>query len=244
MAEGPSLFIAREELTRFAGQTINEASGTTKLDWDRLPGQHLRGVRTWGKHLLLLLDDTTIRIHLLMFGSYTIDSSKDKIPKMTLHFSGGSFVHFYSCAAKLIDEDIEPMYDWEADVLSEQWSPEKAKQKLKKQPEMLVADALMNQAIFSGVGNIIKNEVCYRIFLHPGSPIGALPEPKLDELVAQAVEYSYDFLRWKKEGTLRSHWLAHTKKVCSRDGNPLIKEYMGETNRRTFYCPICQVYYG
>jgi endonuclease-8 len=243
MAEGPTIYIAREELNPFKGQSITGASGTTKIDWDILHGQKLRDVKIWGKHLLLLLTDTTIKVHLLMFGSYTINRTKDKIPKMTLHWSGGSTVHFYSCAAKLIEEDIEPLYDWEADVLSERWNSAKAKKKLQQHGDMMVADALLNQDIFSGVGNIIKNEVCYRIQVHPASRISALPAAKLNELVKEAVNYSYDFLRWKKEGTLKAHWLAHTKKICSRDNTSLVKEHMGDTNRRTFYCPACQVLY-
>ncbi|MER3465444.1 MAG: endonuclease, partial [Chitinophagaceae bacterium] len=39
----------------------------------------------------------------------------------------------------------------------------------------MVNDALLDQEIFSGVGNIIKNEVLYRIEVHPLSTIGALP---------------------------------------------------------------------
>ena len=47
----------------------------------------------------------------------------------------------------------------------------------------------------------------------------------------------------KKEYTLRKHWLVHTKTVCERDGNKIVKEYLGKTNRRTFFCNTCQVQY-
>ncbi|MEO5649944.1 MAG: hypothetical protein ABIR03_08480 [Ginsengibacter sp.] len=39
--------------------------------------------------------------------------------------------------------------------------------KLKKISETLACDALLNHNIFTGVGNIIKNEVLFRIHLHP-----------------------------------------------------------------------------
>lgn len=243
MPEGPSIYIAREELSPFTSKIIKEVGGSAKIDWEKLQGKKIKEIKTWGKHLLLVFPKFTIRLHLLMFGTYYINSSKDKVPKMSLFFADGSFIHFYACAVRMIEEDLDAIYDWEADVLNPKWNAARAKKKLAKHPDMMVADALMNQTIFSGVGNIIKNEVCYRIQVHPASYIEALPKTKLNELVREAVNYSYDFLRWKKEGTLKAHWLAHTKKVCSRDGTTLVKEYLGETARRSFYCPKCQVLY-
>ena len=108
---------------------------------------------------------------------------------------------------------------------------------------MLVCDALLDQDIFAGVGNIIKNEVLYRIKVHPASQVGALPPARLTALIREARNYSFDFLGWKKEYTLRKHWLAHTRKTCSRDGQPIEKQYLGKTNRRTFYCNGCQQLY-
>lgn len=127
--------------------------------------------------------------------------------------------------------------------MSEAWDADKAIAKLLSKPDMLVCDALLDQNIFSGSGNIIKNEVLYRIKVHPKSTTGALPHAKLQELVHEAVIYSFDFLEWKKEFTLKKHWLAHTKKTCMRDQSPLLKEYLGKTNRRSYFCPICQVLY-
>ena len=115
--------------------------------------------------------------------------------------------------------------------------------KLKSMPEVLVTDALLDQTVFSGVGNIIKNEVLYRVKVHPLSKVGCLPPRKLTQLITEASNYSYDFLRWKKEYTLRKHWLAHTKKTCQRDGGKIVKEYLAMTDRRTFYCEKCQIKY-
>ena len=62
------------------------------------------------------------------------------------------------------------------------WNPSKAKKKLKEIPDTLVADALLDQNIFAGVGNIIKNEVLWRIKVHPKTKLGDLPTKKLNEL--------------------------------------------------------------
>jgi endonuclease-8 len=143
----------------------------------------------------------------------------------------------------MIEDPLDDIYDWTADVLTTQWNPKAAKKKLKAHPDMMATDALLDQTIFSGVGNIIKNEILHIIKVHPESKVGALPPRKLNELITQAVAYSHQFLQWKREGVLRKNWAVHTKKTCPRDGTKICKEHMGKTDRRTFYCPTCQVRY-
>jgi endonuclease-8 len=127
--------------------------------------------------------------------------------------------------------------------MNESWDAAAAKSKLKAKPAMMVCDALLDQSIFSGVGNIIKNEVLFRIQLHPESQVGALPTKKLNELIKEAAHYSFQFFSWKKEGVLRKNWLAHTKKICTRCNLPFTKKHTGVTPRRSFFCTQCQELY-
>lgn len=100
-----------------------------------------------------------------------------------------------------------------------------------------------DQDIFAGVGNIIKNEVLFRIKVHPASLIGALSQNKIISMIEEARTYSFEFLEWKKEYTLKAHWLEHTKKTCPRCHIPFHKEYLGKTNRRSYFCTNCQELY-
>lgn len=246
MPEGPSIVIAREEVRRFIGRTVLQASGNVKtIDPAVLQGQTITDVRSWGKHFLICFNDRlTVRIHFLMFGSYRINERKEDKPiRLTLQFDKDEELNFYTCSVKLIGQPLDEVYDFTADVMNESWDAKAALKKLKAKPDMLVCDALLDQDIFSGVGNIIKNEVLYRIKVHPESRVGALPPKKLKELVSEAVQYSYDFLEWKKAYILRQQWLAHAKKTCLRCNLPLKKSYPGKTERRAFYCDNCQVLY-
>ena len=155
-----------------------------------------------------------------------------KVPKHTLYF--------YTCSVRLLDPGADKLYDWEADVLSDEWDPLKARKKLKASSTTMICDALLDQQIFSGVGNIIKNEVLYRVKLHPENLVKFLPSKSLSALITEARNYSFDFLKWKKEFTLKKHWLAHTKRTCLRCNLPIIKKYCGKTKRRTFFCIGCQ----
>ena len=245
MPEGPSLVILREKAAVFEGRRILRVEGNTKIDTSRLKSRTVTGIRTWGKHFLVETPKVSLRIHLLMFGSYCIDERKpDKPLRIGLGFAGGRELNFYSCAARLVEEPLDLLYDWQADVMSDEWDPKLARKRLLLHPDTLACDALLDQSIFSGVGNIIKNEVLFRIRVHPLSRVGALPPAKLRELVKQARQYSFDFLEWKKQFVLRKHWLAHTRRTCPRCDIPFHKGHLGVTDRRSFWCDNCQVRYG
>jgi endonuclease-8 len=242
MPEGPSIVILREEVAHFAGQTIRRAEGNAKIDMQRLPGQQVKSIRSFGKQTLIELPGFAIRIHLLMFGSYRIDERKDAAPRLSLGFDNGE-LNFYSCSVRLLEGDLDALYDWRADIMSDRWDPALARKKLRAMPDTLVCDALLDQNVFAGVGNIIKNEVLYRIRVHPLSTVGALPPRKLAELVEQARIYSFEFLDWKKAFELRKHWLVHNRSRCPRHDIPLTRAYLGKTNRRSFFCERCQKLY-
>ncbi len=90
-----------------------------------------------------------------------------------------------------------------------------------------MAMPLLDQHIFSGSGNIVKNEVLFRIKVHPLSKVGKLPAAKLKSLVRETVKYAFQFLEWKKAYTLKAHWQAHTKRICPRDHIPFEKSPLG-----------------
>jgi endonuclease VIII len=243
MPEGPSIIIIKATVQQFKGQKILAVEGNSKLDIQRLSQQKIIDFKSWGKHFLICFKNFTVRIHFMMFGSYRINERKDAVPRLRLIFKKGE-LNFYTCSVKFIEENLNEVYDWTSDVMSEAWNPKGAKKKLKLVPEMIVSDALLDQEIFAGVGNIIKNEVLFRVRLHPENKIKDIPVKKLNELVKESSNYSFDFLRLKKDFVLRKHWLAYAKKICPRCQIPLIKKYVGKTKRRTFFCPNCQILYN
>lgn len=242
MPEGPTIVILKQEIAAFKGKKILAVSGNTKIDKDRLLNQTIVDFKSWGKHFLICFKTFTLRVHFMLFGSYRINEAKEAPARLHLKFKDGE-INFYTSSLKFIDEPLDDVYDWTADVMNDQWDPKQAKKKLKEHPDMLACDALLNQDIFAGVGNIIKNEVLFRIRVHPLSRVGALPTKQLNALIKEARVYAFEFLEWKLAYELKKHWLAHTKKICPRDHVPFIKEYLGKTNRRTFFCNLCQVLY-
>ncbi|ROI06879.1 endonuclease [Chryseobacterium sp. G0240] len=244
MPEGPSIILMKESLQPFVGKQVTEAAGNAKFDKEPFVGQTLLEIRTFGKQTYLVFEKAAIRIHLLMFGSYSVNeqTKPDQSLRLALIFHTEG-MYFYTCSVKVVETEYLSEIDWEADVMSSQWNPSKAEKKLVAHPDMMVCDALMDQNIFSGVGNIIKNEVLFRIGVQPESLVGNLPRKKLKELISEARNYSFDFLEWKREFTLKKHWLVHTKSVCPVCGQKLIKKQTGKGKRRSFYCKKDQKLY-
>jgi endonuclease-8 len=242
MPEGPSIVLAKEATVSFVGKKVLAVYGNSKTDKDRTLNKKVIDIRSWGKHFLICFKGFTIRIHFMLFGSYMLNSRKDRPERLGFSFSNGE-LNFYTCSVKILEGNIDNHYDWSGDVMNDVWDKKKAMKKLKERPEDLVCDALLNQDIFAGVGNIIKNEVLYRIYLHPESKVGKIPAKLLGQLVDEARNYSFDFLEWKRNYELKKHWLAHTKLVCKRCDLPFTKKHPGKTRRRSFFCTNCQVLY-
>lgn len=243
MPEGPTIFILKEEAQQFIGKKIIRVEGNSKQPIERMLNQTVKDIRSWGKHFLICFDDFTVKIHFMLFGSYKINERKETAPRLSLFFENGEF-NFYACSVKFLEEPLSEIYDWSADILNDSWNPKAAKAKIKEIPDALVTDVLLNQNIFSGVGNIIKNEVLFRTRIHPETQVGKLPERKLNELIKEARNYSFDFLKWKRAYELKKHYLVHTKSICPNCGNKLTRKHLGKTHRRTFYCENCQKKYS
>jgi endonuclease-8 len=245
MPEGPSIVILREQAAHLAGKVVRQAEGNSrKLDPARMEGRRVLALRSWGKHFLVCFSGFTLRVHFMLFGSYRIDARKDgATPRLSLRFARHG-LNFYACSVQYLEGDPDALYDWRTDVMSDQWDPALARRRLRAMPDALACDALLDQSILAGVGNIIKNEVLFRIRVHPLSRIGALPPRKLAALVREARTYSFQFLEWKKAFVLREHWLAHRKSTCPRCGGKFTIAHLGRTHRRAFFCANCQKLYG
>ena len=242
MPEGPSILILKEECAPFKGKKVLNVSGNSKSGIERLQNQKVLEFKSYGKNLFICFKKFSVRIHLMLFGSYRINERKEFAPRLSLQFTNGE-LNFYNCVVQIIEENLDELYDWERDVMNDQWNPAKALATLKEQPKLLACDALLDQHIFGGVGNIIKNEILYRIYVHPLSTMKALPAKKLKEMVKEARAYSFDFYHWKKKFELRKHWLVHKQKMCLRCNIPITLEVLGKTKRRTFFCSNCQKLY-
>ncbi len=243
MPEGPSIVILKELLQPSAGKVVQSAEGSAVIDFKRLEGKKILNFKSWGKHTLICFSDFYIRIHLLMFGSYRINERRElMIPKLRLIMKGVE-LNFYTCQVKLMEGQPDADYDWEADVMGDAWNAAKALEKIRALDSAMLCDVLLDQQIFSGSGNIIKNEVLFRIAVHPESLVKAMPLNALKKLVKETRNYSFDFYHWKKANVLKKHWLIYKKAFCPRCYIPATTTYLGKGKRLSCFCNNCQLLY-
>lgn len=234
MPEGPSIFNLKEKLSYFIGKTIIEASGYADIDYSRLKNKKVLDVKTWGKHFFICLSNTNIEMHLRLFGTYKINDSNPRInPKLHLGFKKDE-LNFYVIDAKLTD-DLKN-FDPTADILSDQWNTTKALKKLKEIPKLEIGDALLTQEIFSGVGNIIKNEALWLAKIHPETKTGNLTDSQKKNLIKFVRNFSLDWLtNYGKKGFAKSHG-AYQKEFCKRCGAAIAFEKTGKFKRGSYWC--------
>lgn len=240
MPEGPSILIATEEMSAAIGKKVIFVSGNSRQPIKELKGQTLIDVGSWGKHLLLFFRKSVLKIHFMLWGSYSIDKKKpNRDPRLLISFGKTKF-YFYACAVKFLEGDPENIYDWSADVLSPAWDEEAAFAKISKQKNEMVCDILMDQDVFAGVGNIIKNEVLFLLRLHPERKLKTLSQRQQMDLIREAHDYSWKFYYWKKNYELKKHWLIMRKKVCPNCLGPVTRRETGKRKRLSHYCEKCQ----
>lgn len=248
--EGPSIYLATEWLAPFIGKVILEVSGNTHIGKERLDGKIIVDIFSWGKHLVFQFDDFAMRVHFMLYGSFeatvkgkkvTGDYTKQNIAaRLRLTFDIGEII-FYSCSLKYLEtSNAQNLYDFSTDIMSSAWNPQKAYETLKNQPEDEIADLLLDQRIFSGVGNIIKNEVLFLVKKNPTTIVKDMTPSKLKQIVKKAEEFSFRFYKWRKRFVLKKHYRIYRKGVCPVCGEKVCRKKTGKRERISFFCPNCQ----
>lgn len=248
--EGPSLFLAAEQLAPFIGKTILSVDGNTKIGKDRFLNQKVLDIFSWGKHLVFQFETFALRVHFMLFGSFqavvngikvTGDYAREKPnPRLVLTFENGQIV-MYSCSLRFIEEAHAKLsYDFSRDTMSEQWDASSALKKVKKHPRSQIGDVLLNQDIFAGVGNIIKNEVLFLTKIQPERLIEETSNYKLSKIVRTVREFVFQFYEWRKQFVLRKHYRIYKKKKCTKCEHAVVKKHTGQGKRVSYICTVCQ----
>ena len=248
--EGPSLYLAAEWLAPFIGKTILGVEGNTKIGKERLSGKRILNIFSWGKHLVFQLEDFALRVHFMLYGSFeatlkdkkiTGDYPKKRVsPRLTLIFDEGQIIIYSSSLKYLETSSAWDLYDFSTDIMSSAWDPKKAFKAVKNYQDDEIADVLLDQTIFSGVGNIIKNEVLFLVKKNPSTAVKDVSNSLLHKIIKTAQEFSLQFYEWRKQFILKKHYRIYRKSLCPLCGGKICRRKTGKRKRISFYCPNCQ----
>ena len=89
MPEGPSILHLKQQLLPFKGKMVKNAGGYGPMPATWINGKKLLDIQTWGKHLLLVFSNGTVRVHLGLFGDVLINERKKVNGFFLLEFARG-----------------------------------------------------------------------------------------------------------------------------------------------------------
>lgn len=219
-----------------------------------LSGEVVDEVLTRGKHLFIRVGEASIHSHLKMDGSWKVNpvsrpSRAGHRIRIILEAGEGPDAVQAAGIDLGVLEVLERASDMAAvehlgpDLLGDDWEPRVAAGNLVADPNRPISEALLDQRIMAGIGNVYANELCF-VFGHlPTAPVSAIADP------LRVAQRSRDMLwlnrnRWNRTTTGdtrpgRDVWVyGRAGKPCRRCGTPIRRDDSGD--RISFWCPSCQ----
>jgi endonuclease-8 len=141
------------------------------------------------------------------------------------------------------DHDGDVVAHLGPDLLGPDWDAQVAGANLAAHPDRPIAEALLDQRVMAGVGNVYCNELCFVSGHLPTAPVSAIADPR--RLVSRAREMLWaNRFRWNRCTTGdtragRQLWVyGRAGQNCRRCGTCINVDDTGE--RVAYWCPSCQ----
>jgi endonuclease-8 len=221
---------------------------------ERLAGREVRAVDAYGKHLFVRFEgDLTLHSHLRMTGSWRVHRDgarwKRAARRAWIVIAAGEWrvVEFDGPVLELMS-DARTRSDPRIAALGPDVIGERAEDaaefltRLRSQDAArTIGDALLDQRIVAGIGNVWKSEACFAVAVNPWRPLGRVRDEEAGAL--------FDFARERmRHSALLDGFSTRPQAVYKRAGRPcercgtLIRSHgQGDDNRTTYWCPGCQL---
>jgi endonuclease-8 len=245
MPEGDSLHRAALSLQVLVGAPVEvetphpRASG--KRLAERLDGRRLESVEAVGKNLLLRFEGgLVLRSHLRMTGRWRVErrgAARVGQPWLVLRGADHEAVLWNGPVLELT-RGAPPTGRLGPDILEEPPDYEAMLQRLRSaEPERLVGEAIVDQRVVAGIGNLWRAEALWDVRVSPWRTLGDLSDLELSSVLDAA----HRLMRTGVEGTrpLR-HVYRRTGRACRRCGAVIRSHPLGEPARVAYWCPGCQ----
>ena len=105
-------------------------------------------------------------------------------------------------------------------------------------PGRELGDAMLDQCLVAGIGNIFKSEACFAAKVDPWRPVGDLSEAELLEVLGDARALMQGAV---ESGRQPSRIYRRRAGVCPGCRGRISSRGQGDDNRTTYWCPRCQV---
>jgi endonuclease VIII len=250
MAEGDTILrLARRLDAALAGEAVAVSVPSPRgrvAGLERLDGRRLDGAEARGKHLLLHFGDLVLHSHLAMSGGwhlYRRGAGWRRARSQAWVVLAGAeqeAVEFGGPTLRLLSASglrREPqLARLGPDLLAPEFEPAAVVTALRADPGRGLGEALLDQSLVAGIGNIFKSESCFAARVDPWCPVGRLGDEELGAVLAAAREQMLAAV----ESGRRAPAVYRRRGPCPGCGGPISSRGQGDANRTTYWCPRCQ----
>jgi endonuclease VIII len=219
---------------------------------ERLQGRAVRGVDAHGKHLFVRFDgELTLHSHLRMTGAWGVHREGTRWKRaarrawLVIRAGEWSVVEFDGPVLELMRES-RTRFDRRLaalgpDIVGERFDRDAFLARLRAQdPARAIGDALLDQRVVAGIGNVWKSESCFAARVSPWRELAGVDD---DQALAIA-EFAHEQM---SRSAAADGFSVRPRAVysraglpCDRCGTPIRSHGQGDDNRTTYWCPGCQ----
>lgn len=222
-----------------------------------LVDHRIEAVEARGKHLLITLDDQRVlHSHMGMTGSWHLYQPGEAWRKperraaIWCTFDAAVAVCFTPKTLELLTHTAFRRHAYlqrlGPDLLNTHFDSEEALRRFRVHARMPIGEAVMNQTILSGIGNVYKSEVLFITRFCPFKPVAEFDDDQLHTILTTARDLMFRNLDGYPRTTRfaldrQRKWVySRQGKPCLRCGTPISMRRQGDLGRSTYWCPSCQ----
>lgn len=263
MPEGDTLYrVAAAIRPVLEGRRIDAASSSDRTTVDPIDAESLVGVAVTevaarGKHLMVSMDDgRVVHLHLGMTGSvhvYPLGEPWRKKPSSAA-LALSTDTHVVVCFSPKLLELVSVTHlrrnrylqRLGPDLMRHDSDLQAALSRMRVHNAAPIGEAVMNQTIVAGIGNVYKSETLFIARINPWTLVGELSDERLLNYLSEARRLmrlnrgpGRRVTRFRDGG--QRHWVyGRTGQPCYVCGARIAVRRQGDTGRTTFWCATCQ----
>jgi endonuclease-8 len=207
---------------------------------ERLDGRRLLAVEAVGKNLLLSFEGgLVLRSHLRMRGRWQVRErdSRPKVGRPWLVLQGVSHEALL-WNGPVLELTARATRRLGPDILAEPPDLEQMMENLRREHSTReIGEALLDQRLVSGIGNVWKAESLWRAGVSPWRALGEVGDEELRAALTEAARLMRGSVDTGRE---RRAIYRRAGRPCPRCGTPIRSRGQGDGNRTAYWCPQCQ----
>jgi endonuclease-8 len=261
--EGDTVWLTGHNLRRaLAGQRLTRTDfRVPRYATTDLAGRSLLDIVSRGKHLLWRIEGgLTLHSHFKMDGAWHLYRAGERWrapafeARAVLETESWQAVGFRLPVLDLIPTTTEDAVVGHLgpDLLGDDWDAAEATRRLQQlslpsASRVAIGEALLDQRVMAGIGNVYKCEICFLRGLDPWMPVEAVGDPaRVVALAKRLLEANRHSARQVTTGVDRPgrtrYVYGRRGKPCRRCGTPIRRGRQASfgSDRVVYWCPNCQ----